>query len=115
MHPLAFGNTVRQLRPRPISVFCHENTVHAVYPAPVIAFKFFKCNFVSHDVELSLSRTMDAFSFEIFKTEAPEYAMLMKTPALNRCFKSLAFTRIYFSPERLQDIDRTVEKKTAGS
>ena len=43
--------------------------------------------------------------------EAPEYAVLTKTPALNRRFKSLAFTRIDFSPERLQDIDRRVEKK----
>ena len=52
------------------------------------------------------------FSFEIFKTEAPEYAMLYtKTPELNRHVKSLAFTRIDFSPERLQDIDRRVEKK----
>ena len=51
------------------------------------------------------------FSFEIFKTEAPEYTMLTKTPALNRRFKSLAFTPIDFSPERLQDIDRRVEKK----
>ena len=37
--------------------------------------------------------------------------MLTKTPALNRHFKSLAFTRIDFSPERLQDIDPRVEKK----
>ena len=37
--------------------------------------------------------------------------MLTKTPALNRRFKSLAFIRIDFSPERLQDIDRRVEKK----
>ena len=51
------------------------------------------------------------FSFEIFKTEAPEYAMLTKTPALNSCFKSLAFTRIDFISKRLQDIDRQVEKK----
>ena len=36
--------------------------------------------------------------------------MLTKTPALNRRFKSLAFTRFEFSPERLQDIDRRVEK-----
>ena len=99
-------HTVQQLRPRPNSVSCHENTVHAVYRAPVIAFKFFKRNFVSQDVVLSLGRTMEAFSFEIFKTEAPKYAMLTKTPALNRCFKSLAFTRIDFSPEGLQDIGR---------
>ena len=51
------------------------------------------------------------FSFEIFKIEAPEYAMLKKTPALNRRIKSLAFTHIDFSPERLQDIDRREEKK----
>ena len=38
--------------------------------------------------------------------------MLRKTPALNRRFKSLAFTRIDFSPERLQGIDRRVEKKS---
>ena len=51
------------------------------------------------------------FSFEIIKTEAPEYAMLTKTPALNRHFKSLAFTHTDFSPERLQDLVRQVEKK----
>ena len=61
MHPLAFGTNCPKLRPRPNSVFCHENTVHAVYCAPIIAFKFLKRNFVSHDVELSHGRTMDTF------------------------------------------------------
>ena len=40
--------------------------------------------------------------------------MLTKTQALNRHFKSLAFTRIEFSPERLQDIDRQAEKKAGN-
>ena len=63
---------VRQLRPRPSSVFCHENTIHAVYRAPVIAFKFFKHNFVSHDIELSLGRTMDANANGCINTDIPK-------------------------------------------